>query len=116
LAIENPLLDPDGLFARILYWIDVTLSIVFGIECSMKVIAFGFLFNGPKSYLRSGWNMLDFCIVLFSSLSLAVTNVDLSLFKVARLLRILRPLRVVSSNKNLKLLISSLIMSIPSVL
>jgi hypothetical protein len=114
--MENPLLDPEGLRYKTLLRFDYTLSIIFAVECSMKIIVFGFAFNGPFSYLRSGWNILDFVIVLFSSISLAVTNVDLSIFKVAKLLRILRPLRVVSQNKSLKLLISSLIMAIPSVM
>ena len=116
LAIESPLLDPEGKIVRVLYWCDVVLSIIFSIECTLKIAAFGFLFNGRNSYMRSGWNFIDFIIVLFSSVSILATNVDLKIFKVFRLLRILRPLRVVSTNQNLKLLISSLIMSIPSVI
>ena len=93
----------------------MVLSIIFSVECTLKIIAFGFAFTGPNSYLRNGWNIIDFIIVVFSSITLLARDVDLKVFKVFRLLRILRPLRVVSNNKSLKLLISSLIMSIPSV-
>ncbi|GBM69807.1 Voltage-dependent calcium channel type D subunit alpha-1 [Araneus ventricosus] len=37
--------------------------VIFMIECIMKIIAYGFLFH-PGAYLRSGWNFLDFVIVI----------------------------------------------------
>lgn len=36
---------------------------VFTSECVMKIIAFGFMMH-PGSYLRNGWNLLDFFIVV----------------------------------------------------
>ena len=35
---------------------------LFVFEMSLKIIAYGFVF-APKAYLKSGWNVLDFCIV-----------------------------------------------------
>lgn len=36
--------------------------IVFAVEAIMKVVAYGFVLH-PGSYLRNGWNILDFLIV-----------------------------------------------------
>lgn len=37
--------------------------VIFTSECVMKIIAFGFVMH-PGSYLRNGWNLLDFFIVV----------------------------------------------------
>jgi len=46
---------------------------------------------------------------------LAITGVDLGIFKIFRLLRILRPLKLIAKNEGLKLSISALLVSIPKV-
>ena len=66
LAIENPLNNPSGVLVEILYYGDLVLSSIFMIEAALKIIANGLLFNGPKSYLRDTWNIIDFVIVVFS--------------------------------------------------
>ena len=42
---------------------EIYLLVIFGLECILKIIAFGFMLH-PGSYLRSGWNMLDFVVVV----------------------------------------------------
>ncbi len=98
-------MNPDGTLFKTLTLIDLALSIVFVIECVLKILALGFMFCGPDSYMRSSWNTLDFIIIVCSILPLVLKNYELSVLRVAKLLRILRPIRVVSTNKNLKLLI-----------
>jgi hypothetical protein len=72
----------------------------------MKIIAYGFYFNGPSSYLQTGWNVLDFSIVCLSILSLALGSVKgLQIIKILRLLRVLRPLRLIRRVKLLKIAI-----------
>jgi hypothetical protein len=39
---------------------------VFVAEFLIKVLVLGFACNGPESYLRSAWNIMDFLIVLVS--------------------------------------------------
>ena len=36
---------------------------IFTLEAVLKIIAYGFLFH-PGAYLRNGWNILDFVIVV----------------------------------------------------
>jgi hypothetical protein len=49
---------------------DQYLTGFFSIEALIKIITCGFLFNGKKSYLRSGWNLIDFIVVLTSLVSI----------------------------------------------
>ncbi len=78
--------------------VDIFLSSVFALECLAKVIALGFVSCGSTSYIRSAWNVLDFFVVLISIFSLSITSVNISFIKILRLLKILRPLRVISRN------------------
>ena len=115
LALENPLNDPNGKFVSVLNHIDIVFTSIFACEALLKIISQGFLLNGPDSYLRSSQNILDFLVVTFSIASLTVTDVDLSVFKILRMLRVLRPVRVISKNQGLKLSINSLFNAIPSI-
>lgn len=91
------------------------MTIIFLIEFMMKVIATGFVFNGKESYLRSSINIVDFFIVIVSVFSL-FTDSDLSFFKVVRVLRLLRPLRVIQRNEGLKIAVQALLMAVPNIL
>jgi hypothetical protein len=44
-----------------------------------------------------------------------MTNVDLGMFKIVRLMKVLRPLRILSRNKGLQISISALYHSFPSI-
>jgi hypothetical protein len=66
------------------------------------MFAFGLILNGRESYFRDYWNLIDFGIVVVSVLSCALPNVDLSVLKIIRLFRAIRPLRVISKNEGLK--------------
>lgn len=43
--------------------IEYIFLVIFTAECVMKVIAYGFIMH-PGAYLRNGWNLLDFTIVV----------------------------------------------------
>jgi hypothetical protein len=43
------------------------MSVIFLLECILKIIAFGFIVH-KNAYLRSSWNWLDFFVVLVSLL------------------------------------------------
>jgi len=66
------------------------------------MLAFGIIFNGELSYLRNSENVLDFVVIAFSLVSLFL-SVDLNSFKVLRLLRVLRPIRLIAKNEGLKI-------------
>mmetsp|Transcript_13676 Transcript_13676/g.25803 ORF Transcript_13676/g.25803 Transcript_13676/m.25803 type:complete len:1737 (+) Transcript_13676:154-5364(+) len=94
--------------------IDYIITAVFILEMMIKVIALGFVFN-KLSYLRDSWNQLDFIIVVVSIIEISVTDVSLSFIKILRLFRTLRPLRFISQNSSMKLVVTSLMESIAAI-
>ena len=116
LALEDPLGDPNGERAEILFYLDITATCLFILEAVLKIIAYGFVCNGKSSYLCNGWDILDFIIVLLSSVSIAANSTNIKSFKALRMLRVLRPLRVISRNDGLKLAVKALLMSIPDII
>lgn len=65
-AIDSPLSNPHSTFSKVIYYIDTVLTGIFIIEVLIKMVAFGILFNGPNSYLRSVWNLIDLFIIITS--------------------------------------------------
>ena len=84
--------------------IEIFFSYVFILEAVLKILAFG-LVIGDHSYLESRWEKLDFLIVITILIDLTVSQVNL---KIIKLLRALRPLRIISKNLNMKVIISAL--------
>jgi hypothetical protein len=72
LALDNPLNDPESGLSETLTMLDFIMTALFTLEAIIKIIACGFLFNGKGSYMRSGWNILDFVIVVISVLSITL--------------------------------------------
>lgn len=70
---------------------DLAFSIIFIVECILKVIGMGFI-RHKAAYLRSAWNWIDFFIVIVSIIGFTPMPADSS-FKAFRTARVLRPLR-----------------------
>ena len=115
LAFESPLDDPKGTKIQVLEKIDLVMTFIFTCEAVLKIIAYGFLFNGKESYMKSAWNVLDFTIVVSALISLAF-DYDLQFLKALRILRVLRPLRLIKRVPGLKIAILSLFNALPSIL
>lgn len=103
LALDNPLNDPDSVLAKFLFYADIVLTSLFAFESITKIIAYGFYFNKDIAYLKNGWNIIDFLVLIISIISKVISSNKFKIVKIFRLLRILRPLRVVSKNKGLKI-------------
>jgi hypothetical protein len=115
LAIESPLDDPTNKMAGIIQILDYIMTAIFFLEMCIKIAAFGFVACGKHSYIKNGWNVLDFMIVAVSIFSVVFSEYELGFLKALRLFRILRPLRLISRYKSLKMAINSLINSIPDI-
>ena len=98
LVIDNPLDDPRSMKQFVLTILDYVTTSVFTFECVIKICVFGLLINGKKSYFREPWNFLDFFVVLVSLFSYLPLGFDMKFYKSMRLLRILRPLRMIQRN------------------
>eukprot|EP01048_Picozoa_sp_COSAG05_P006388 COSAG05_NODE_412_length_10089_cov_13.887287_5_plen_990_part_00 len=96
-----------GTTVFIFEWVQLGLFCLFMIEFLSKVIAYGFAFT-PKSYLNNSWNRLDFVVIVGSILNY-IPGVDAGFVK---LLRCLRPLRIINRNEGMKVIISAVINSL----
>ena len=104
----------EGL-ANVLHYGDMTLNVVFTAEMLLKMIALG-VFAHEHSYLRSGWNVLDFIIVVVSLISLGMgPESKVKALKSLRALRALRPLRVISRSPGMRLVVNSIIAAVPAI-
>ena len=93
-------------FARGLFVIDLFFVGAFTLEVLLKTLAWGLLTPYPTAYLRDGWNVLDFGIVLVSLLSLdsgGGSQESFGALKSLRALRALRPLRMISRAPGMRL-------------
>ena len=61
--------------------LDYYFNIIFAIESLIKIIAFGF-FLDENSYLRESWSVLDFIIVISSTVDMSISSIDLPAIKV----------------------------------
>ncbi|GMF33384.1 unnamed protein product [Phytophthora lilii] len=114
LAIDNPLSPPDSLLTTTLSWFDLVLTVLFMIEIVVKVIAYGFILH-KGAYLRNSWNVMDFAITAVAAFFMFQGNSQFKFVKTLRTFRALRPLRMINRNPGLKLVVSSLIASIPQI-
>ena len=94
-----------------------------GARCAVRdarQVALGFIksktpkqYNLSTAYLRDGWNILDFLIVLVSILALTLPP-SIEGVKQLRAFRAIRPMRLVSRYEALKVTFQTLLKSIPS--
>lgn len=105
LTFEGPLTDPNGRGAQILSKLDYVVTLIFLGELVSKVVVYGLIANGPDSYLKSTWNILDFIIVFFSIMLLAFQGSHFKNMKILRILRVLRPLRMIAKNPGMSIVV-----------
>eukprot|EP00439_Symbiodinium_sp_Y106_P017984 s4004_g2.t1 len=125
MAFENPLLDPSSIQVQVLEVLSTIFTCIFAFELVVKMIALGAVCNPedpqqPRAYLRSFENALDFVIVIVSVLDAIQTwflrgsnGGVIAVMKIFRVVRMLRPLRLISRNKNLKVVVKTILAAVP---
>jgi len=98
--------DLERQYGTLLHLGNDIILCVFIIEAALKITAVAPRFS---LYFGNGWNLFDFSIVVLSLLPAAG---EFAL--VARLIRVLRVLRLVSTVPQLRLIVATLVRSIPS--
>ena len=96
LSKEGQLWNPFELLERL-------FLVIFTSECLLKILANGLVMH-RNAYLRNGWNILDFAIVMIGLASTLLSLFDFSQFnvKALRAFRVLRPLRLISGLPSLQ--------------
>ncbi|XP_035995292.1 sodium channel, voltage-gated, type I-like, alpha isoform X2 [Fundulus heteroclitus] len=97
-----------------LKYINIVFIIIFSGECLLKMIALRHYF------FMNGWNIFDFIVVILSIVGSCLADViekyfvSPTLFRVIRLARIGRVLRLIKSAKGIRTLLFALMMSLPA--
>ena len=116
LAMEDPTSDDTSSdLSQFLIMMDYVTTVIFSIEAALKIYAFGFLFH-KGAYLRNGWNVLDFFVVVVSIVDLVFSGSGLTFLKALRALRALRPLRLVRRLQGMRVVVESLVKAMPQIL
>ncbi|XP_076859258.1 calcium channel, voltage-dependent, L type, alpha 1D subunit, a isoform X2 [Brachyhypopomus gauderio] len=128
LAIGTPFPEDDSnSINQRLETVEYVFLVVFTIETSLKIFAYGLLLH-KGAYVRSGWNMLDFIIVVIGMVSVVLEQMADENDKVEekvgakpaakaggfdvkalRAFRVLRPLRLVSGVPSLQVVVNSIL-------
>jgi len=115
LAVESPQTDNTPGVLAALRGLEAAFLSIFCVEMVAKVIAMGFVMH-PGSYLRDGYNRLDFIVVITAVADLIATSAgggaNIGFLRVLRILRTLRPLRLLSRNRGMRLVIDALWLSL----
>ncbi|XP_071083520.1 muscle calcium channel subunit alpha-1-like isoform X5 [Haliotis cracherodii] len=90
--------------------IEYVFIVIFTLEAVLKIIAYGFVLHAG-AYLRNGWNILDFIIVVIGIISQILSEINSKGFdvKALRAFRVLRPLRLVSRAPSLQVVLNSIL-------
>ncbi|CAE8631108.1 unnamed protein product [Polarella glacialis] len=91
--------------------IDNILTAIFLLECLLKILAWGFCID-QTTYLRDPWNVLDFVVVVSGVIGWLPGTADSGL-SFLRLFRVLRPLRSLNAVPQMKVLVNTVISSVP---
>ncbi|CAF4362135.1 unnamed protein product, partial [Rotaria magnacalcarata] len=111
LALSKPLPNNDTTPTNsILEQIEYIFLAIFTLEVILKIIAYGLCLH-PNAYLRSGWNLLDFIIVVVGFLSVILVQYNVQGFDVKslRAFRVIRPLKLVNGVPSLQIVLNSIL-------
>ncbi|CAE7681409.1 para [Symbiodinium pilosum] len=114
MAMDSPLADPSQPLTKFLRNADEVFAIIFIVEMAIKLLAMGLIW-GEDAYLKSAWNWLDGVVVMVSIINMASSS-STGFLKTLRILRAFRPLRVISRNENLKVVVMTIFASMPHLL
>ena len=90
------------------------MQTIFAAELVLKLIEKGLIWH-PDAYMRNPWDLLDGFIVVTSIIALGLSSANLSIIKMLRLVRALRPLRMIQRWSGLRLVVETLLQAAPAV-
>ncbi|CAB3244533.1 unnamed protein product [Arctia plantaginis] len=101
-------------FSTVLDYLNMIFIVIFSSECLLKIFALRY------HYFVEPWNLFDFVVVMFSILSLVLSDiiekyfVSPTLLRVVRVAKVGRVLRLVKGAKGIRTLLFALAMSLPA--
>lgn len=113
LALDSK--DPDHpqtMMGAVLQHTEWFFMISFTVEMVLKILGLG-LYRASGAYLRDGWNVVDCVVVVVGWLSLLPSIENISAM---RSVRVLRPLRTITGVEGMRMLVATLLRSLPMLL
>ncbi|XP_048580456.1 voltage-dependent N-type calcium channel subunit alpha-1B isoform X2 [Nematostella vectensis] len=117
LILDTPLPKGDSTdLNKTLEQAEYVFVVIYCLESALKIIAQGFLFH-EQAYLRNGWNILDFAVVVVGLVGMVWDldgagnrnlNQQKDSLKVLRAVRVLRPLKIVSGIPSLQVVMKTI--------
>ena len=112
LAVDTFYLNnPDPIATQISTVLNTFFIVCFTLEAAMKIVAYGLILDSG-TYLRDPWNIMDFTIVVASIIDLSMSEIDIPMIRILRLLRTFRPLRFLTHNVHMKIIVKALFKSL----
>jgi hypothetical protein len=96
---------------QVLSYMEYVFTVAFVVEMLCKIVCLGFVF-GRNTYLRDGWNGMDFTVVMLGLLPLVAGGI-LPSVSALRTVRVLRPLRTMTRVEGMRKLVVTLLQSLP---
>ncbi len=109
LSFHTSMHDPDGGLRIAVKVVDITTAVFFSLDAFCKIVIFGLISNGEKSYLRSGWNILDLLLTIIQIVNLAIPEEYIAVRKMLFMCSVLRILRIVTASEGFRLCIQAII-------
>lgn len=92
--------------------LDSLCMLFFLLEMALKIAAQSF-WRGPQAYMRNSWNYLDLSIILFSIIGVLALHAGLGKLRLwARVLKSMRPLRILHRMPALQVLLAAILNSV----
>jgi hypothetical protein len=107
--------DPDHsstVMGAVLRYAEWVFMLAFTVEMVLKILGLG-LYGAKGAYLRDAWNVVDCVVVVVGWLSLLPSIENISAM---RTVRVLRPLRTITGVEGMRMLVATLLRSLPMLL
>ena len=122
---KNSFTAAEDIFMRLSLGGNVILCSIFALEVFMKGITYGFILD-KRSYMRNAWNVLDLflsiCYIIdiltpddssshMIQVYISYYTIYMCFFKAFKVMKIFRPLKFISINRNIRTVAQSLLKS-----
>ncbi|KAJ8251796.1 hypothetical protein GJAV_G00225530 [Gymnothorax javanicus] len=108
--------DQSVMLEEMVYFVSFIYILIITIECGLKIFAF------RHYYFKVGWNIFDFFVVIVSIVGLFLADIiekyflSPTLFRIARISRIICILRLIKGAKGIRKLLCTSMRSLPAIL
>jgi hypothetical protein len=90
---------------RTMDFVNTICTFLFSVEFLCRVMAQGLIFT-QNAYLRSGWNVVDTVVLVFAWIEEVVDGPN---YKALRMGRVLKPLRLMKRNQDMRMIVDALV-------